>query len=171
MPTVFREAPNFPITLPITGQFLALAAPATSPTPLATGRIALRQANRSVSMSLHRAFEILHPAESQPCAPAAVLRQQPRKAVRAFYRDIDYFAGQLRNHTRRAVDRLALCDRYGEEIARANDLDRAGDVDRPRYLVMVAGKPRSPTATQCRFSCCSTGTAAMSSTTIASTPN
>jgi hypothetical protein len=36
---------------------------------------------------------------------------------------------------------------------------------------MVAGKPRSPTATQCRFSCCPTGTAAMSSTTIASTPN
>jgi len=171
MPTVFREAPNFPITLPITGQFLALAAPATSPTPLATGRIALRQANRSVSMSLHRAFEILHPAESQPCAPAAVLRQQPRKAVRAFYRDINYFTGQLRNHTRKAVDRLALCDRYGEEIARANDLDRAGDVDRRRHLVMVAGKPRSPTATQCRFSCCPTGTAAMSSTTIASTPN
>jgi hypothetical protein len=27
MPTVFRGAPNFLITLPITGQFLALAAP------------------------------------------------------------------------------------------------------------------------------------------------
>ena len=79
MPAVFREPSNYPITLPITGQFLALAAPATSPTPLATGRIALRQANRSVSMSLHRAFEILHPADPKPCAlpPRASGRAAP----------------------------------------------------------------------------------------------
>jgi hypothetical protein len=43
MPTVSQGGPYFPIILPITGEFLALAAPATSPTPLATGRIALRQ--------------------------------------------------------------------------------------------------------------------------------
>jgi hypothetical protein len=77
MPTVFREAPNFPITLPITGQFLALDAPATSPTPLATVESPFALANRSVSMSLHRAFEILHPAGSQPCAP------RPRPSGRA----------------------------------------------------------------------------------------
>jgi DNA-binding response OmpR family regulator len=37
---------------------------------------------------------------------------------------------------------LSLCDRCGEEIALANDLDQAGDVDRRRHLVLVAGKPR-----------------------------
>jgi hypothetical protein len=42
---------------------------------------------------------------------------------------------------------VALCERCGEEIAVANDLDLAGDVDRRRHLVMVAGKPRSLTAT------------------------
>jgi DNA-binding response OmpR family regulator len=42
---------------------------------------------------------------------------------------------------------VALCERCGEEIAVANDLDRAGDVDRRRHLVMLAGKPRSLTAT------------------------
>ena len=42
---------------------------------------------------------------------------------------------------------MALCERCGEEIAVANDLDLAGDVDRRRHLVMVAGKPRSLTAT------------------------
>jgi DNA-binding response OmpR family regulator len=42
---------------------------------------------------------------------------------------------------------VALCERCDEEIAVANDLDLAGDVDRRRHLVMVAGKPRSLTAT------------------------
>jgi DNA-binding response OmpR family regulator len=42
---------------------------------------------------------------------------------------------------------VALCERCGEEIALANDLDRAGDIDRRRHRVMVAGKPRSLTAT------------------------
>jgi DNA-binding response OmpR family regulator len=37
---------------------------------------------------------------------------------------------------------LSLCDRCGEEIALANDLDQAGDIDRRRHLVLVAGKPR-----------------------------
>jgi DNA-binding response OmpR family regulator len=36
---------------------------------------------------------------------------------------------------------LPLCDRCGEEIALANDLDQAGDIDRRRHLVLVAGKP------------------------------
>jgi DNA-binding response OmpR family regulator len=42
---------------------------------------------------------------------------------------------------------VALCERCGEDIAVANDLDRAGDVDRRRHQGMVAGKPRSLTAT------------------------
>ena len=42
---------------------------------------------------------------------------------------------------------MALCKRCGEEIAVANDLDRAGDIDRRRHRVMVAGKPRSLTTT------------------------
>jgi hypothetical protein len=41
MPAVFREPSNYPITLPITGQFLALLAPATGPIPLGNGRVAL----------------------------------------------------------------------------------------------------------------------------------
>ena len=40
------------------------------------------------------------------------------------------------------VATLPLCDRCGEEIALANDLDQAGDIDRRRHLVLVAGKPR-----------------------------
>jgi Transcriptional regulatory protein, C terminal len=36
---------------------------------------------------------------------------------------------------------LPLCDRCGEEIALANDLDRAEDIDRRRHLVRVGGKP------------------------------
>ena len=42
---------------------------------------------------------------------------------------------------------MALCERCGEEIAVANDLDLARDVDRRRHQVMIAGKPRSLTAT------------------------
>jgi DNA-binding response OmpR family regulator len=42
---------------------------------------------------------------------------------------------------------VALGDRCGEEITLANDLDRAGDIDRRRHRVIVAGKPRSLTAT------------------------
>jgi DNA-binding winged helix-turn-helix (wHTH) protein len=42
---------------------------------------------------------------------------------------------------------MALCGRCGEEIAVANDLDLAGDVDRRRHLVMVTGSRRSLTAT------------------------
>jgi DNA-binding response OmpR family regulator len=42
---------------------------------------------------------------------------------------------------------VALCDRCGEEIALANALDQAGDIDRRRHRVMVAGKPRSLTTT------------------------
>ena len=37
---------------------------------------------------------------------------------------------------------MALCDRCGEEIAVANDLDQAGDIDHRRRVVMVAGVPR-----------------------------
>jgi DNA-binding response OmpR family regulator len=37
---------------------------------------------------------------------------------------------------------LPLCDRCGEEIALANDLDQARDIDRRRHFVLVAGKPR-----------------------------
>jgi len=42
---------------------------------------------------------------------------------------------------------VAACERCGGEIAVVNDLDRAGDVDRRRHLVMVAGMPRALTAT------------------------
>jgi hypothetical protein len=42
---------------------------------------------------------------------------------------------------------VALCERCGEEIAIANDLDLAGDVDRRRHLLMVAGSRRSLSAT------------------------
>ena len=37
---------------------------------------------------------------------------------------------------------MLLCNRCGHEIALANDLDQAGDIDRRRHLVLVAGKPR-----------------------------
>jgi DNA-binding response OmpR family regulator len=37
---------------------------------------------------------------------------------------------------------LPLCDRCGEEIGFANEIDHAGDIDRRRHLVLVAGKPR-----------------------------
>ena len=37
---------------------------------------------------------------------------------------------------------MPLCDRCGEEITLANDLDQAWDIDRRRHLVLVAGKPR-----------------------------
>ena len=42
---------------------------------------------------------------------------------------------------------MALCERCGEEIAVANDLDGAGDIRRDRRAVMVAGGSRrlSPT--------------------------
>jgi DNA-binding response OmpR family regulator len=42
---------------------------------------------------------------------------------------------------------VVLCDRRGEEITLANGLDRSSDIDRCRHRVMVAGKPRSLTAT------------------------
>jgi hypothetical protein len=66
---------------------------------------------------------------------------------------------------------VALCERCGEEIAVANDLDLVGDVDRRRDLVTIAGKPRPLTATHCQIFMLLYRTAAMSSTTIASTPN
>ena len=37
---------------------------------------------------------------------------------------------------------MALCERCGEEIAVANELDRAGYIDRPRRTVLVDRKPR-----------------------------
>jgi hypothetical protein len=37
---------------------------------------------------------------------------------------------------------VALCKRCGEEIAVANELDRAGYIDRPRRTVFVDRKPR-----------------------------
>ena len=37
---------------------------------------------------------------------------------------------------------MPLCDRCGEEIALANDLEQAGDIDRSRHLILVVGKPR-----------------------------
>ena len=36
---------------------------------------------------------------------------------------------------------LPICDRCGEEIGLANDLDRAGDIDRRPHLLRVGGKP------------------------------
>ena len=42
---------------------------------------------------------------------------------------------------------MALCKRCGEEIALANDLDRARDIDRRRHLVMAAGTSRRLSAT------------------------
>ena len=42
---------------------------------------------------------------------------------------------------------LPLCDRCGEEIAFANDLDQAGDIDRRQHVVLIAGKPRRLTPT------------------------
>ena len=36
---------------------------------------------------------------------------------------------------------MPLCDRCGEEIGLANDLDQGGDIDRRRHVVLVAGKP------------------------------
>jgi DNA-binding response OmpR family regulator len=36
---------------------------------------------------------------------------------------------------------LPLCNRCREEIALANDLGQAGDIDRRRHVVLVAGKP------------------------------
>ena len=36
---------------------------------------------------------------------------------------------------------MALCERCGEEITVANDLDLADDVDRRGHVVMVAGSP------------------------------
>jgi DNA-binding response OmpR family regulator len=36
---------------------------------------------------------------------------------------------------------LPLCDRCGEEIALANDLDQAKEIDRRRHVLLVAGKP------------------------------
>lgn len=42
---------------------------------------------------------------------------------------------------------MALCDRCGKEITLANVLDQAGDIDRRRHRLIVAGKPRSLTAT------------------------
>jgi DNA-binding response OmpR family regulator len=46
---------------------------------------------------------------------------------------------------------VALCARCREEITLANALDHAGDIDRRRHQVMVAGKPRSLTATHWRI--------------------
>jgi DNA-binding winged helix-turn-helix (wHTH) protein len=37
---------------------------------------------------------------------------------------------------------LPLCDRWGEEIGLANDLDQAKDIDRRRHVLLAAGKPR-----------------------------
>jgi hypothetical protein len=45
------------------------------------------------------------------------------------------------------VGNLPLCNRCGEEIVLANDLDQAPDIDRRRHLVLVAGKPRRLTPT------------------------
>jgi hypothetical protein len=42
---------------------------------------------------------------------------------------------------------VVLCDRFGEETTLANDLDKAGDIDRRRRIVTVAGAPRRLTAT------------------------
>jgi DNA-binding response OmpR family regulator len=46
---------------------------------------------------------------------------------------------------------VALCDRCGEEITLANAIDQAGDIDRRRHRVMVAGKPRALTGTHWRI--------------------
>ena len=46
---------------------------------------------------------------------------------------------------------MPLCDRCGAEIAIANDLDQAGDIDRRRHIVLVAGKPCRLTPTLWRL--------------------
>jgi DNA-binding response OmpR family regulator len=46
---------------------------------------------------------------------------------------------------------VVLCDRCGEEITLANDLDKAGDIDRRRRIVTVAGAPRRLTVTHWRL--------------------
>ena len=45
------------------------------------------------------------------------------------------------------MDNLPLCDRCGEEITLANGLDQAGDIDRQRHVVVIAGTPRRLTPT------------------------
>jgi DNA-binding winged helix-turn-helix (wHTH) protein len=58
-------------------------------------------------------------------------------------------ARRLATDTRRKREEngAALCDRCSEEITLANDLDKAGDIDRRRQIVMVASTPRRLTAT------------------------
>jgi hypothetical protein len=44
---------------------------------------------------------------------------------------------------------LALCDRCGEGIALANEMDRARDIDGRRPVGAIAGKRSRPTPTFC----------------------
>ena len=87
IPTVIREAPNCPITLPMTGQFLTLAARATGPIPPTTDRVAVpptESLRQHVASSRRRDF-VIRPTRSRVrsrLALAAVLRRQLRKAVR-----------------------------------------------------------------------------------------
>ena len=39
-------------------------------------------------------------------------------------------------------DQPRLCERCGEEIELANDLDREPDIDRERHIIFAAGEPR-----------------------------
>jgi hypothetical protein len=61
---------------------------------------------------------------------------------------------------------LPLCDRCGEEIALANDLDQARDIDRRRHVLLVAGKSRRLSPSFWRLFTLLYRTAAMWSRTI-----
>ena len=87
IPTVIREAPNYSITLPMTGQFLTLAARATGPIPPTTDRVAVPSSESPPQhvASSRRRDSVIRPIRSRVrsrLAPAAVLHRQLRKAVR-----------------------------------------------------------------------------------------
>jgi DNA-binding response OmpR family regulator len=85
--------------------------------------------------------------EAQPQAGYEKAFDQ-RRAPSALYRILNNVAGKLtRAQPEERWGTLPLCDRCGEEIALANDIDQAGDIDRRRHVVLVAGKPRRLTPT------------------------
>jgi hypothetical protein len=45
-------------------------------------------------------------------------------------------------HEDQQVDPLHLCERCGEEIELANDLDCEPDIDRDRHIIFIAGELR-----------------------------
>jgi hypothetical protein len=60
--------------------------------------------------------------------------------------------GSMARHSSSTTESSRHYDRMRRgEIALANDMDRAGDIDRRRQVVMVVGKPRRLTATHSRL--------------------